>query len=376
MVSGMLTAIRDFVRDSFGAGTEETLDAFRVGETAVVVEQGPRAVLAAVVRGTPPPEIRVRLKEALESIHLQRGEELEAFDGDNAPFEAMRPVLQDCLHTQFRAEEQARAFAWRRWAIVGAVLIAILAVWAGLRWRERRQFDDFLARLRREPGIVVIDSGRRDGRFFVAGLRDPLAKATAASLDAAGLTPESVEQRWEPYSSHDRTLALERARAILRWPESVRVELRDGVLTARGERRLRVDRRGRPPRTADSRRDAGRHDCAWSTRRCRTLKTSIESTSIVFPKGSAEVPRARTALLDEVRARLRVLDGDGSGVRYRAWRCEIVGHADTDGTEDQNFPLSTARAESARERARTWRARRRGCRDARCGLRRSGDAGR
>ncbi len=32
-----------------------------------------------------------------------------------------------------------------------------------------------IAQLRTQPGIVVTDSGRRDGKYQLAGLRDPLA---------------------------------------------------------------------------------------------------------------------------------------------------------------------------------------------------------
>src|SRR6188472_787698 len=45
-VSAMLTAIRDFVRDSFKTSDGDTLDALRVGELSVIVEQGPHALLA------------------------------------------------------------------------------------------------------------------------------------------------------------------------------------------------------------------------------------------------------------------------------------------------------------------------------------------
>ncbi|HJR49672.1 MAG TPA: hypothetical protein VJ794_01115, partial [Gemmatimonadales bacterium] len=52
LVSGMLTAIRDFVADSFARdGDAGGLRRFTVGELTVMVEQGPQAILAAVVRG-------------------------------------------------------------------------------------------------------------------------------------------------------------------------------------------------------------------------------------------------------------------------------------------------------------------------------------
>jgi OOP family OmpA-OmpF porin len=55
LVSGMLTAIRDFVADSFAREREAGgLRRFSVGELTVMVEQGPRALLAAVIRGQAP----------------------------------------------------------------------------------------------------------------------------------------------------------------------------------------------------------------------------------------------------------------------------------------------------------------------------------
>src|SRR5580704_7423915 len=45
MVSGMLTAIRDFVSDSFHVADEDGVDAIRVGNLSVQVRVGPKAVL-------------------------------------------------------------------------------------------------------------------------------------------------------------------------------------------------------------------------------------------------------------------------------------------------------------------------------------------
>ena len=104
MVSGMLTAIRDFVQDSFGTAEEGGLAAFRVGELAVWVEQGPRAVLAAVIRGNPPRELQTVFVEAIEKIHQDRALDLEEFAGDAAPFERSRDLLQECL----KSSEAAR----------------------------------------------------------------------------------------------------------------------------------------------------------------------------------------------------------------------------------------------------------------------------
>ena len=69
LVSGMLTAIQDFVHDSFGAEKSDALDSMQVGELTVWIERGSQAVLAAVFRGNAPGELRRLMQDALDSIH-------------------------------------------------------------------------------------------------------------------------------------------------------------------------------------------------------------------------------------------------------------------------------------------------------------------
>jgi OOP family OmpA-OmpF porin len=111
MVSGMLTAIRDFSRDSFRVADEDALDTLRVGELSIWIEQGPYAILAAVIRGTPPRELRVALQEAIERLHAFHGDALQSFDGDTAPFDSVRPTLEDCLQSQYLRPPRGRSGA-------------------------------------------------------------------------------------------------------------------------------------------------------------------------------------------------------------------------------------------------------------------------
>ena len=121
MVSGMLTAIRDFVQDSFKVATTDSLEALKVGELSVWIEPGPHAIVAAVIRGTAPPDFRGRLQEAVESIHLQFGEVLEAFDGDTAPLADAQeharsvPALPSTARTNGSRARAARGSSPRSW---------------------------------------------------------------------------------------------------------------------------------------------------------------------------------------------------------------------------------------------------------------------
>ena len=153
MVSGMLTAIRDFARDSFGGRAEDTLERFRVGELNCLIEHGPHAYLAVVVRGTPPHDLRLTLQRAIEAIHLQQTADLERFSGDASIFDDARPVLQECLESRFRGSDTP--VSYRRWWIgAGAGGWRCSPVWGGAALRGPAPLRPLSGRARRaaRPG--------------------------------------------------------------------------------------------------------------------------------------------------------------------------------------------------------------------------------
>ena len=89
LVSSMLAAIQDFVRDSFtetgsssGAGG---IHSVRLGDLLLWCEEGPSALLAAVIRGNPPDALHGVLRDTLARIHEELRTGLEDFNGDSAP---------------------------------------------------------------------------------------------------------------------------------------------------------------------------------------------------------------------------------------------------------------------------------------------------
>ncbi|MEM6327050.1 MAG: hypothetical protein AAF791_08030, partial [Bacteroidota bacterium] len=79
LVGAMLTAVRQFVGDSFGVNEDDALESVEVGDLNVWIEPGPRAIVAAVIRGHPPESYRERLRRALETVHARLGDALGAF---------------------------------------------------------------------------------------------------------------------------------------------------------------------------------------------------------------------------------------------------------------------------------------------------------
>ena len=76
LVSSMLTAIQDFVRDSFKGAGQQGVDTLRLGDLRLWCEVGPFAMLVAVIRGNPPEELRESLRDVLSRIHDERRQTL------------------------------------------------------------------------------------------------------------------------------------------------------------------------------------------------------------------------------------------------------------------------------------------------------------
>ncbi len=234
-ISAMLTAIQDFVRDSFRAGQGEHLESFQVGSLAVWVEQGPRAILAAVILGHAPQEFRFKLQSTLEKVHAERLADLEGFKGDSTPFELVRDDLESCLQAQKAEEAKGGGSRRRYWPwLIAAVLTVSLGLWAFFSIRDGRRWEAYLGRLRAEPGIVVVTAERRGGEYRITGLRDTLAADPRALLDPRMIDPARVVGRWELAFSSDPTIVLKRARGLLLPPATVDLAFKEGILSAAG----------------------------------------------------------------------------------------------------------------------------------------------
>ncbi len=293
MVSAMLTAIQDFVRDSVSSAEHEDLDTIRMGEIAVVLAYGPRAILAAFVRGVPPRNLNAILQNTLDSIEQRRGEALRTFSGDVSDFDSCRPRLQACLVGQGAGEKPASSSRTARALLFGTPLLVVLALvgWWTYSAIVAAALDQLRASAGKRTGNRASLMPKSEARrFYVAGLRDPLA-ADPASLLPANLPAGKVDFHWEQYHS----LA---------------------------------------PRFA-------------AQRRLAELKDELERRAFRFATGSADVPPEQRFLLDDVAAQILALL-QAAAALGKTPRIEVHGNHDPVGTEGFNSALG---AIPRRERA-------------------------
>lgn len=346
MVSGMLTAIQDFVRDSFGANQEESLQTMQVGELTVWIEEGPDAVLAAVVRGRPPVDLRQVMQEALENIHLELKKAFDDFEGDSVYFEPSRRHLEDCLRSQYRSEVENKKKKISPMMWVGLVgLVGALSFWGYAAYEASSRWQGYISQLKATPGIVVVERGTREGRYFVSGMRDPLSVEPSSFLADHGLSVQEVEGQWATYQSFAPPLVLQRAKKILSPPVEVNLTLQDDVLVVAGTaprnwiEDTKLLAKVLPGITTIDLTAVEVMEVVQFDR----LQQDVQDVHIFFNLGVDEFAPEQDEKLHQVLIALRKLE-DVASVLNRSYHVEVSGYTDPSGAESVNQILRVARA--------------------------------
>jgi len=95
IMSSMLTAINDFVKDSFQ--TEGNLGAIDYGENKIILERGDNTVLAAVVYGEATRDLRSKMGSAVREIEEKFAENLVSWNGDIDKLSATKEILSTII---------------------------------------------------------------------------------------------------------------------------------------------------------------------------------------------------------------------------------------------------------------------------------------
>ena len=293
MVSGMLTAIQDFVRDSVSGAEGENLETVRMGDIAMVLAYGPDAILAGFARGVIPRTLSRVFQETLDDIEQQNAEALRSFSGETSPFDTCRPQLKACLLGQGKPEATKKGGSFTAKALFFGVpsLVLLALIGWGTYWflgvLAERKWSDFEQRLSQEPGIVLTTTENRGGVHQISGLRDPLAADPSDLLRHSGLDPSKAALHFVDYYSLEPRFASQRLFA--------------------------------------------------------DLKEQLERRAFRFKTGSAEVPPEQRFLLEDVAGQVMALIQSGTALG-KVVRVEVHGNHDPVGTEELNTALSRERA--------------------------------
>ncbi len=344
LVSGMLTAIQDFVNDSFQMTTQDELETLRIGsDTSVWIEKGEHACIAAVIRGTPPLDLRTQYKKLIEEIHIKSGASLENFDGDPFHFAIFREQLNQGLQSKEKKQEKKTSpLIW----CIGIVLLSAIGFWAVHYYQTQKVWHSYIDRLEAHPGLIILSAQKKDGHHKIVGLKDPLEIDPATLIKSTDKDRIKLISHWRPFYSLEPDFVLQRASNILNPPPTTKLTLVDTLIIAQGEASDNwINSFLKSAKTI-----AGIEDIDIKKLRNidkQNLKTSLKQLSnlkLYFKNNSTQLIENQKNSLTQISElfndiqKLKTLLNDPVKII-------ITGHTDSSGTEKQNLKLSHKRAQ-------------------------------
>lgn len=218
LISSMLTAINDFVGDSFQLddnGVKEQLQTVSTDNFNLLIKPGPSAIIVAAVSGTPPQSLNEQLQLTLEEVHHLYQQEFQQFNGDNAPFENVDTQLNDCLLTEEKPEQTSnRRKPWFAWFIMA---ISILFIgFKSLNWYKLDKLHQQIIAIDHEAGIVVKNLEVHSKQLISLDLmRDPSALSIQKWFELQKIPFENVTLKERRYYSLSPELIKIRIEEVL-----------------------------------------------------------------------------------------------------------------------------------------------------------------
>jgi len=131
LVSGMLTAIRDFVHDSFGQGqADKELDEIQYGNQRIVIQSGQVVYLAVLIDGIEPEGFRARLHDFVSELRVHHERALREYAGDPTTLPDLQPGLDRLLIDLGSLTQPAKQGRKRRWSLMTVALIGSMLLGA------------------------------------------------------------------------------------------------------------------------------------------------------------------------------------------------------------------------------------------------------
>lgn len=253
MVASMLTAVQTYIRDSLKLRRQsDSMHTMTVGDYSFVVEDGPQAIIALIVRGTLDPSLREVAQDALETIHLRMGRALTNFKGDTSLFSGAEQYLKPCLMSRNKNDG-------KKIPIYSIILLTVIFGLSGFfavrGFLEKRERDLFIRQLRTTPGLVVTGVSKIKGETLVDILRDPHREDLFLARDQSredlspdeplqgdqpwtdilqGELPRGLRLRSRDFLSLEPVFVLRRLKLILQPPPSVELYYDEGILQVQG----------------------------------------------------------------------------------------------------------------------------------------------
>jgi OOP family OmpA-OmpF porin len=150
---------------------------------------------------------------------------------NTATFQPAEEVLSPYLKTYKKKKKKKKPY-WSI-AIISIVFIA-LATWGYFDYTAGKKWSEYIERLNSVPGIIVTESGKNNGKYFIFGLKDRLSEEPIKIMDEFDLDSSKVVSTWDTYSSLSPNVIQIRIDKVLDPPATVVCKIIDDTLVVTG----------------------------------------------------------------------------------------------------------------------------------------------
>ncbi|MDR2904618.1 MAG: hypothetical protein LBU73_01505 [Helicobacteraceae bacterium] len=347
MLSAMLTAINDFVKDVFRQnGSQSTnLESLRMGEFNIIIERQKDIYIACVVRGAPPMSLYDRVNDALDRIGAEFAQQIREFDGDTAPFGYANTFLEPLLDARYASEHKP----FPTWGKVITSVALTFLIFGGVYFIYReivfnKEFNIILNRLQDAQGVMLVgQSETTDGKVRLTLMRDEFAKPI---YEIVGDIKSARDIRFEeiPYVSVENEIVYRRILSQLKVPQGAEFFYDNGVASLYGEattewiddaKRILQSTAGVKEINAENISDP---ELVYVL----DMIDRIEACVIEFPFNKSQPVGANAAEFLRLADMLAELEYAASKIGFLP-NVVIYGHADSSGTALRNYELSRER---------------------------------
>jgi tetratricopeptide (TPR) repeat protein/predicted regulator of Ras-like GTPase activity (Roadblock/LC7/MglB family) len=203
--AGMLTAVQNFVKDSFGGG-EGSLGRLEYGEMKIVMESMGSAILVAFFRGTEHTEMAPFVRSGAKRIAGTYGTLLETWGGRTESVSAIQREIEKMAAARFLVRRDLAGVKLDKERLRVADLILsrlqnlakiqpVLLTLEDFHWAEEGSIDalGYLARNASQSKLTVMATARlSESQKMDAALKSMASEGDAYILDMGGISADAV----------------------------------------------------------------------------------------------------------------------------------------------------------------------------------------
>ncbi len=358
MISGMLTAIREFANTAFSENSDRDLSEIQYDDLQILLENGRNAYLAVVTSGVPPRELKDQLRQLEQKFHKQYFKTLREFKGDTKPFNHVKSDLEEFLGHYNREQESIRTEKDLKRPPRGLmylliILLLALIVYAGIffipqKLRERELKAGLNELRQKNPELlsnVQYEISDRNvaltGEAENWGDREKI-EAIVKNQTGDGDVSNHIIVRYgdiEPGKLWNEMKAL--------YPGQLEEDMGDIRIIVDGSRLFlegETSTENKKLLIASAAAQITRFPVVINNLRVGSREDMsgefIQSVRILFDSGSTTISNGSIDLLDKISGKLKTANFT---------KLTIIGHADASGSDKINYDLSRKRAESVRQ---------------------------